>query len=301
MLKVYLYGASKKGFDNLFPLSLNFQVLGFIDSNKDKRNSEFSGLPVYHYTDLKSLEFDKIIITSSYANEIESILDKINIHEYINVDDLNQVKKIQEKIKTQHQLYKRENLNKIPKVPLNSNLIKNTRLLTNRRELLNELPKNGVVAELGVANGDFTQEILEYSTPEKLHLVDIWGSSRYGENLFKNVNDKFLKEINSNTVEIHRKLSIEAVNQFPDQYFDWVYIDTDHSYTTTIKELELYQYKIKSGGFLTGHDYTQGNWEADYKYGVIEAVHEFCSKHNFQLRYLTMDIAEAQSFAIQKL
>ncbi|QLL84250.1 class I SAM-dependent methyltransferase [Aeromonas caviae] len=82
--------------------------------------------------------------------------------------------------------------------------------------------------------------------------------------------------------------------------FDWIYIDTTHSYELTRDELHGYANKIKPDGIIAGHDYMQGNWHAQCRYGVIEAVHEFCVTKNYRIRYLTMDISESLSFAIEK-
>ena len=50
-----------------------------------------------------------------------------------------------------------------------------TYLFNNKREdLLRFLPKNAVVAEIGVAHGDFSAQILEQSSPERLYLIDPW-------------------------------------------------------------------------------------------------------------------------------
>jgi hypothetical protein len=38
-----------------------------------------------------------------------------------------------------------------------------------------------------------------------------------------------------------------------------------------------------------------------YRYGVIEAVHEFCIAHNWELLYLTVDYPEVPSFAIRRV
>ncbi|MEX0773138.1 MAG: class I SAM-dependent methyltransferase, partial [Balneolales bacterium] len=83
-------------------------------------------------------------------------------------------------------------------------------------------------------------------------------------------------------------------------YFDWIYIDTDHSYETTRDELRLYASKVKQGGIIAGHDYVKGNWITTYRYGVIEAVHEFCVNNDWELIYLTAEPIENQSFAIRR-
>lgn len=43
-----------------------------------------------------------------------------------------------------------------------------------RDELIALLPKGGVVAEVGVAFGDFSEVILARTLPKRLHLIDPW-------------------------------------------------------------------------------------------------------------------------------
>ncbi|WP_235954649.1 class I SAM-dependent methyltransferase [Cyclobacterium salsum] len=178
--------------------------------------------------------------------------------------------------------------------------LKNGKLLATREQLLALLPKNGVVAELGVDHGDFSRRILDINQPAKLHLIDVWKSERYPEHLFHKVIQKFQTEIKEGKVVINRGLSTEVVDQFPDQYFDWIYIDTVHDYRITKLELEEYKPKIKDGGIIAGHDFIVGEIDVPWKYGVIEAVYEFCNEHNWEIIYLTMERSISPSFAIQK-
>lgn len=190
---------------------------------------------------------------------------------------------------------------KIPKYELETKHVKNARIIVNREAMLELFPKNGIVAELGVDKGDFSEVILKTCTPSKLHLVDVWESERYNETKKLNVASKFEKEVKAKTVEINLGYSTEVVKQFPDAYFDWVYIDTTHSYKTTIEELNLYSRKIKPGGLMAGHDYIVGNWNGMVRYGVIEAVYEFCSKNDWEIVYLTAENKGYPSFAIKKI
>ena len=61
------------------------------------------------------------------------------------------------------------------------------------------------------------------------------------------VRRKFEQEIAEGKVVIRRGLSIDAAETFDDYSLDWIYIDTDHSYQTTRKELEIYSKKIRPG------------------------------------------------------
>jgi glycosyltransferase involved in cell wall biosynthesis len=192
-------------------------------------------------------------------------------------------------------------VNKPPKVRLAEKHMRNCTLLLDRARLLAELPHGGVVAELGVDHGDFSARILESTRPTRLHLVDMWGSERDHGGLFEGVKERFSAEIAEGRVKVHRKMSVEAADDFADACFDWIYIDTDHSYETTARELRRFAPKVKEGGLIAGHDYCMGKWANGYRYGVIEAVHEFCVKENWELVYLTADPLESQSFAIRRL
>jgi len=189
----------------------------------------------------------------------------------------------------------------IPKVPLKQQHVQNCKLLLNREGLLEQMPQDSIVAEIGVDEGEFSQSICEIVQPKALHLIDVWDTGRYHDGKFQKVQQIFSDEIEDEKVQIHRKLSTEAVSDFKDKYFDWIYIDTDHSYETTRDELRLYASKVKDDGIIAGHDYVKGNWITTYRYGVIEAVHEFCVKNDWELIYLTAEPIENQSFAIQRI
>ena len=192
-------------------------------------------------------------------------------------------------------------LNRIPRLPLLPQNIGSCKVFLNRIYMLETLPKNAVCVELGVDEGSFSAAILRYCRPKKLYLVDLWDSERYDESKYNLVLDRFKQEIASGAVEILRARSTDASNYFKNASIDWIYIDTDHSYETTRDELRMFEPKVKADGYMAGHDYTMGNWKDGYKYGVIEAVHEFCVKHNWCFDGLTLDFTENCSFLIRRL
>jgi hypothetical protein len=77
-------------------------------------------------------------------------------------------------------------------------------------------------------------------------------------------------------VGVHRAWSHEAADRFPDRYFDWIYLDADHSYDSVKRDLEAFWPKIKEDGLLLGHDYM---WHALVPFGVVTAVNEFVERH----------------------
>jgi hypothetical protein len=174
------------------------------------------------------------------------------------------------------------------------------RLLPDREALLRKLPAGGTVAELGVDMGIFSRAILEYNQPKKLYLIDTWSSPAYPDANAAIVAQKFQMEIENAQVEIRRGFSFEQVEKFDDGSLDWVYIDTDHSFGTTMKELTAVAPKIKPGGYICGHDYCVVNWIFGELYGVIQAVHTFCMSEGWELIYLTNESHRILSFAIRK-
>ncbi len=165
--------------------------------------------------------------------------------------------------------------------------------------MLQMLPKNGVIAELGVDEGGFSARILKLTQPAKLHLIDMWGSERFGDAKEKSVRERFADEVASDRVTIHKGDSLARLAEFEDDYFDWVYIDTSHAYEQTVKELELCRSKVKSGGIIAGHDYCQGSIAQSIAYGVVQAVHEFCAEYDWEMIYLTLEDHMHWSYALK--
>lgn len=191
-------------------------------------------------------------------------------------------------------------MNNAPAIELEEIHTQNCRVLPTRMHLLDYLPKGGVVAEIGVAFGEFSKEILKRNKPRKLHLVDAWGRDRYRDGLDQ-ILEQFSNEIASGAIEVNRGLSIERLPEFSNDYFDWVYIDTSHSYPATRDELRISALKVKPDGFIAGHDFTSGNPVSAVSYGVIEACNEFCVKEGWEYAYLTLEPSGHFSFALRKL
>ncbi len=172
-------------------------------------------------------------------------------------------------------------------------------LLPDRETMLARLPKGGIAVELGVDQGDFSAQMLRSIQPQTLHLVDIWASERYNEDKAAAVMARFASL--GEQIVIHRKDSLSGAADFADDSLNLVYIDTTHSYELTIAELEAYRPKMAPGGILAGHDYVVGNWQSRLRYGVIEAVHEFCVRHHWRILYISAEHPGHPSFALEAI
>lgn len=189
----------------------------------------------------------------------------------------------------------------LPLFELGPDHIADTKLLANRQALLETLPKGARIVEAGVAAGGFSQDILDIARPAELHLIDAWHSERYNDDLMNGVKARFESAISAGQVIIHRGLSTEVVHTLPDGHFDFIYIDTAHTYDTTLEELQLFSRKLKPGGLLGGHDYIAGSFQAMMMYGVIAAVHRFCVEDGWKMKFLTVEQGVYPSFAIEKM
>jgi methyltransferase family protein len=156
--------------------------------------------------------------------------------------------------------------------------------------LLRQMPKHSICAEVGVYKGNFSAAILKVVEPRCLHLVDPWtyqeryskswfggdlgGSQAVMDRLHERVRRRFRDEKDNGQVVINRGFSEQVASQFPDAYFDWIYIDANHAYDSVKTDLHAFYPKIRNGGFITGDNYGYKSewWWRD---GVQRAVDEF--------------------------
>ena len=171
---------------------------------------------------------------------------------------------------------------------------KNPRLL-----LLQRMPKNSVCAEIGVWKGNFSNLILNIASPKKLHLIDPWefqsefSERMYGGSVTKSQQDMDLiyKDVKGRFskfpyVILNKGKSEKVLQEFPDRYFDWVYIDGNHYYDYVLKDLQICFLKVKDGGIIAGDDYT---WGAKDGFPVKKAVQEFISKNGLNDKLTIID------------
>ncbi len=182
-------------------------------------------------------------------------------------------------------------------------------------KLFNQLELYGKGAEVGVQAGLYSQTLRDTWEGEELYLIDWW---KYSPNYkdIANVSDEKQKELyfsvinrfmDNQSVQIIRKNSIEASKQFPNEFFDWIYLDADHSYEGCTNDLEAWYPKLKKGGVFAGHDYIDGELIGG-TFGVKSAVDNFISSKEVNL-YLTEEntirswyfIKSGKNFAEDKL
>lgn len=173
--------------------------------------------------------------------------------------------------------------------------IENCRLVVDRVALLDLLPKGGVIAEVGVLAGDFSEKILEVVRPGKFYLLDLFESDDWAwtgrftaEHHQEFVTARFESLVKAGDVEVRQGNSWELLDAFPDEHFDWIYIDADHSYESVKKDLAAARLKVKPGGLIVMNDYVIADAQRGDPYGVMHATNEFCMEEGWELVYMAL-------------
>lgn len=175
------------------------------------------------------------------------------------------------------------------------------KILSNQHDFFNFFGQQGNVLEVGVDEGhNVKHNLIPILKPKNLFLVDIWEKIEpTNRNLMINKckdiselqNIKLTKKKNlanyvrnlnefSGNVFFVAADSHEAASFFPDNYFDFIYIDGCHEKKHVKKDLELYFSKVKKGGILAGDDYAELD---ETILGCKEAIEEFLKENNLKL------------------
>jgi hypothetical protein len=159
---------------------------------------------------------------------------------------------------------------------------------------INKFPTNSHFVEigswLGKSSSFMAVEIANSNKNIKFDCVDTWlGSTEHtsaNSNCFHSATTKidglynlFLTNTNSvkHIIKPIRLSSLDAVNTYQNNSLDFVFIDASHDYENVKADILAWYPKVKPGGILAGHDYNTG-WK-----GVINAVNEFVTQHNYQM------------------
>lgn len=170
------------------------------------------------------------------------------------------------------------------------------------------LPMLSKVAEIGVFRGIFSKQMLDLKNLGKLYLIDSWknmpdyddplSDTDHAANLHTTL--EYIKgHVAGGRFEIHIMSSLEAALEFKDGELDAIFLDANHSYDSVLQDLLAWEPKIRSGGFLMGHDFTDQHPTAiKHGWGVQKAVSQFCKERGWELTHITSE--QFPSFALQR-
>jgi SAM-dependent methyltransferase len=166
----------------------------------------------------------------------------------------------------------------------------NCKVLVHRKMIIDRMKKNAVVAEIGTQEGIFAEYILEVSMPKELHLFDIdFEPLHVRENVEL---EKF--------AQLHKGDSSTLLAGFPNDYFDWIYVDGDHDYQGVRKDAEVAARKVKPGGYLIFNDFTIWSPIEMIDYGVPYVVCETLNHLGWGVDYLALHPLGYNDIAIRR-
>ena len=141
-----------------------------------------------------------------------------------------------------------------------------------------------VGAEIGVADGRYSQILCEEIPGLKLSCIDLWTpyeqcwrTQDYQDKAFDQTKEK-LKNYDVNLI---KKPSELASFDFEDNSLDFVFIDGSHTFDYVMTDIIMWSRKVKKGGIVSGHDYCHFTDS-----GVIEAVNKYCEIHRIEVKLI---------------
>jgi len=183
---------------------------------------------------------------------------------------------------------------------LPAHLISNARLLPDRTSILPLLPKRKVIAEVGVALGDFSELFISNCEPAHFFAIDLftlhdlaelWG--RPTRELFSGgthsefYQKRFEDQIASGRLTLLQGDSAAMLASLEDASLDIVYIDADHGYEAVKRELAAVKTKVRTDGWIILNDYVMTDLAGgNAPYGVIQATNEFMIDEGWEMIYL---------------
>ncbi len=131
------------------------------------------------------------------------------------------------------------------------------------REHLDAPPTTG--AEIGVYNGDTTCELLKVFPALSMVCVDPWvGYNGYCDYGTKELEGEFrtfertVLDVFPGRVRVLKLMSCDAAVRVSDGTLDFVFIDANHSYPSVRGDILVWEPKLRQGGIMFGHDYSNG-------------------------------------------
>lgn len=140
--------------------------------------------------------------------------------------------------------------------------------ITTRNDLKSIIDLSLPAAEVGVAEGMFSIEILKWGI-SKLYLIDLWQETPSIRGMAawpqaehdKNYREAKERVKDFNNVTFMKGLSTEAAKQIADESLGFVYIDACHYFDYVLEDLRTWVPKLAPGGICALHDYLNVDYE----------------------------------------
>jgi Methyltransferase domain len=165
--------------------------------------------------------------------------------------------------------------------------VRDATLFASREDMVGALPvaAGGEIGEMGVAQGDFSQFLLDRLKPARLVAFDTFTMHEYpyawgpaaaalfdGETHLDFYRRRFSER--GAQVVIERGWSHVGLARYPDRSFDLICLPSGHAYEIVQREIELAKEKLKHDGILWCAGYMAFDHLNNETCGVVQAVNE---------------------------
>ncbi|MED1794892.1 TylF/MycF/NovP-related O-methyltransferase [Brevibacillus nitrificans] len=310
MFKILLFGAGSVSKDLVSILDFDkVQILAYVDNNKTIQNTLIDNINVISPNKITLFEFDYIIVTSTYYDEIYKQLIHLGIHKNKIVGYLDHYSQKFTELVDQLNSHTAI-LNQLCLSPIEPYAACNVRNLGRNRLLdvyqtkdyvrlssielvaqeIYDLNIIGSIAELGVFRGDFAKILNEVFYDRKLFLFDTFEGFNEQDVAIEskeNYSASSISDFSNTNVDLvlskmkYPQNCIVKKGYFPntaedlyDEQFAFVSIDTD-LFNPIYSGLNFFYPRMVKGGYIFIHDYNNSRFK-----GAKEAVRKFCDENS---------------------
>lgn len=147
-------------------------------------------------------------------------------------------------------------------------------------------------AEIGVAEGNYSEVLLKANPDMELLLVDPWGDYHENPQGKGSARHKFSYEETKRKTEQYKgarmiqATSMDAVRDIEWNYLDMVYVDGNHLFDYCVQDLIEWSKRVRSGGIVSGDDYYELDQKRWVGGGVVDAVQAYTKAHRIPIWWL---------------
>lgn len=190
---------------------------------------------------------------------------------------------------------------RLPGVPtLEQRHVEGAILCADRFEMLKHitLGPDPVIAEVGVAYGEFSRALIDRFRPREFHAFDIftmhtlasaWGRDPrevfQGKTHAEFYRDRFAADAG---VKIFEGDSSTELSRHPDALYDLIYVDGAHDYQGVKRDAHVAVKKLTQNGVLVFNDYIMFDHIAGVPYGVVQVVNDLCANHGWRMTHFAL-------------
>jgi len=146
-----------------------------------------------------------------------------------------------------------------------------------------------VGAEVGVLTGNFTEEFCKAGL--KMSAIDPWlmfydYQHPRGQKRLDQQYEQTKKTLEPYGANIIRKISMDAVEEFPLNSLDFVYIDGNHHFRYVAEDIVEWTRRVRPGGIVCGHDFFYSTKKGENAQQVRWVVEAYVAAHQIPTYYV---------------